>query len=58
LEDAKELPLGLRVEKKMQRVGMLQTHKTGRVRCEINYAQLEIATGGILTGTVSVAPED
>ena len=37
---------------------MLQIHQTGRVTGDINYAQLEIASGGILTGTVSASPAE
>jgi cytoskeletal protein CcmA (bactofilin family) len=37
---------------------MLQIHQTGRVTGDINYAQLEIASGGILTGTISVSSDE
>ncbi len=37
---------------------MLQIHQTGRVTGDINYAQLEVASGGILTGTVSVSQDE
>ena len=37
---------------------MLQIHQTGRVNGDINYAQLEVASGGILTGTVSVSSDE
>jgi len=36
----------------------LQIHQTGRVTGDINYARLEIASGGILTGQVSVYIDD
>jgi cytoskeletal protein CcmA (bactofilin family) len=36
---------------------MLQKHQTGRVTGDINYAQLEIASGGILTDTISVSSD-
>ena len=36
----------------------LQIHQTGRVAGDINYAQLEIASGGILTGKVSLHADE
>ena len=36
----------------------LQIHQTGRVTGDINYARLEIASGGILTGKVSVYTDE
>ena len=36
----------------------LQIHQTGRVTGDINYVQLEIASGGILTGKVSEYTEE
>jgi cytoskeletal protein CcmA (bactofilin family) len=35
---------------------MLQIHQFGRVTGDINYARLEIASGRVLTGTISVSP--